>query len=268
MGDRDRFRGRERERSDSRNRNYGRGGGGDGRDYRDSGRGGGGDYRGGGGDMRDNYRGGGGGGEVRDDRRNPVQPHSSAAPTERDRDQVLTTSLLVRNVSYRVRPDELKRIFSRYGDVRDVYIPEDYYTKRARGFAFVEFYDGRDAADASHHLERYIVDGREISIVFAKDRRKTSDEMRTGTAGSRSGGGRGDSYDRSAGRDRGDGGGDNTRPLPRRNSRDASASRSRSRDRRGARDDPPSDKRSKSISPEPIDRSGGDDPRSRSISPA
>jgi len=37
---------------------------------------------------------------------------------------VLTTSLLVRNVSYRVRPDELKRIFSRYGDVRDVYIPE------------------------------------------------------------------------------------------------------------------------------------------------
>lgn len=77
---------------------------------------------------------------------------------------------------------------------------QDYYTKRARGFAFVEFYDGRDAADASHHLERYIVDGREISIVFAKDRRKTSDEMRTGTAGSRSGGGRGDSYDRSAGR--------------------------------------------------------------------
>jgi len=143
MGDRDRFRGRER--SDSRNRNHVRGGGGDGRDFRDSGRGGdyrsggdgrdgrdgrdyrdsgrGGDnYRGGGGDMRDSYR---GGGEVRDDRRYPGQPNASSVPTtERDRDQVLTTSLLVRNVSYRVRPDELKRIFSRYGDVRDVYIPE------------------------------------------------------------------------------------------------------------------------------------------------
>ena len=173
MGDRDRFRGRERERSDSRNRNYGRGGGGDGRDYRDSGRGGGGggdyrgggdgrdnrdgrdygrggggggDYRGGGGDMRDNYR--GGGGEVRDDRRNPVQPHSSAAPTERDRDQVLTTSLLVRNVSYRVRPDELKRIFSRYGDVRDVYIPEvcimindSFYIRLENESSYYEFYN-------------------------------------------------------------------------------------------------------------------------------
>jgi arginine/serine-rich splicing factor 2 len=36
-------------------------------------------------------------------------------------------------------------VFSRYGEVRDVYIPEDYYTKKPRGFAFVEFYDSRDA---------------------------------------------------------------------------------------------------------------------------
>ena len=33
----------------------------------------------------------------------------------------------------------------RFGDVRDVYIPLDYYTKKPRGFAFVEFHDARDA---------------------------------------------------------------------------------------------------------------------------
>lgn len=35
-----------------------------------------------------------------------------------------TASLLVRNVSYRVRSDEIRRVFSRYGEIRDVYIPQ------------------------------------------------------------------------------------------------------------------------------------------------
>lgn len=48
--------------------------------------------------------------------------------------------------SYRVRADEIRRVMTRYGEVRDVYIPQDYYNKRPRGFAFVEFYNSRDAA--------------------------------------------------------------------------------------------------------------------------
>ena len=40
-----------------------------------------------------------------------------------DRDAT-TTSLLVRNLSYRVRADEIRRVFSRYGEIRDVYLPE------------------------------------------------------------------------------------------------------------------------------------------------
>ena len=123
------------------------------RDRRDGGR----DYgRGGGRDSRE--RGGGGGG--------------------RDRGDGESSSLLVRNLSYRVNSDEIRRIFSRYGDVRDVYIPLDYHSQRPRGFAFVEFYDKRDAMDAADHLDRYEVDGRELAVVFAKDRRKTPDEMR------------------------------------------------------------------------------------------
>lgn len=42
------------------------------------------------------------------------------APRERGGE---TCSLLVRNLSYNVRPEEIKRIFIRYGDIRDVYIP-------------------------------------------------------------------------------------------------------------------------------------------------
>lgn len=39
------------------------------------------------------------------------------------RDASGTVSLLVRNLSYRVTADEIRRIFSRYGETRDVYIP-------------------------------------------------------------------------------------------------------------------------------------------------
>lgn len=38
-----------------------------------------------------------------------------------------TTSLLVRNISYRVRAQEIRRVFSQYGEVRDVYIPQVRY---------------------------------------------------------------------------------------------------------------------------------------------
>jgi hypothetical protein len=74
-------------------------------------------------------------------------------------------------------------------------------------------YSRRDATDAMDRLQRFEMDGRELTIVFAKDRRKTPDEMRP--RDSRGGDSRGDSRDRGG----------------RRN-----ASRSRSRDRGGDRD--------------------------------
>ena len=37
------------------------------------------------------------------------------------------------------RGDDLKELFARYGPIRDVYIPVDYYTKEPRGFCYVEY---------------------------------------------------------------------------------------------------------------------------------
>eukprot|EP00602_Paraphysomonas_sp_CaronLab_P007579 CAMPEP_0185021480 /NCGR_PEP_ID=MMETSP1103-20130426/4166_1 /TAXON_ID=36769 /ORGANISM="Paraphysomonas bandaiensis, Strain Caron Lab Isolate" /LENGTH=197 /DNA_ID=CAMNT_0027553025 /DNA_START=34 /DNA_END=625 /DNA_ORIENTATION=- len=107
------------------------------------------------------------------------------------------SSLLVRNISYNVSSSEIRRMFEKYGDVRDVYIPLDHYTQRPRGFAFVEFHDGRDARDALENLDGRQLDGRDIKIVFAKENRKTPEEMRRHAPPPR----RGDSRDR-RGRDR------------------------------------------------------------------
>jgi RNA recognition motif-containing protein len=69
-------------------------------------------------------------------------------------------------------------VFDRYGEIRDVYIPRDFYTRKSRGFAFIEFRDFRDAQEACDALDRYELDGREIGVVFAQEKRKTPDQMR------------------------------------------------------------------------------------------
>ena len=64
--------------------------------------------------------------------------------------------------------NELRDVFERFGKVRDVYMPVDFYTKQPRGYAFVEFLDRRDAADAQADLDRTRVGGRDITVIFAK----------------------------------------------------------------------------------------------------
>jgi len=89
------------------------------------------------------------------------------------------SSLYVRNVSDGTHSEDLKDLFSKYGPVSDVYIPLDYYTRRARGFAYVQFEDARDAEDALYNLDRTNFYGRELEIEFAKGDRKSPGQMRS-----------------------------------------------------------------------------------------
>lgn len=77
-------------------------------------------------------------------------------------------SLKVDNLSFRMTPDDIKPIFEKYGEVGDIYIPRDRYSKESRGFAFVRFYEGRDAEDAMEKLDGYVIDGREMRVQLAR----------------------------------------------------------------------------------------------------
>ncbi|URE27639.1 hypothetical protein MUK42_16466 [Musa troglodytarum] len=90
-------------------------------------------------------------------------------------------SLLVRNIPMSCRPEDLRVPFERFGPVRDVYIPKDYYTGEPRGFAFVEFVDPYDASEAQYHMNRQLFGGREITVVVAAESRKRPEEMRKRT---------------------------------------------------------------------------------------
>ncbi|XP_042021485.1 serine/arginine-rich SC35-like splicing factor SCL28 [Salvia splendens] len=112
--------------------------------------------------------------------RSPARRKQYDEPRDRRRDRrsPAPSGLLVRNISLSSRPEDLRVPFERFGPVKDVYLPKNYYTGEPRGFGFVKFHDPEDAADAKNHMDRTVIGGREIRIVFAEENRKTPQEMR------------------------------------------------------------------------------------------
>ncbi|KAF5189117.1 Serine/arginine-rich SC35-like splicing factor [Thalictrum thalictroides] len=68
--------------------------------------------------------------------------------------------------------------------------------REPRGFAFVQFVDPYDAAEAQYHMNRQLFGGREITVVLAAETRKRPEEMRSRARvrGPPSGSGRPSSY--------------------------------------------------------------------------
>lgn len=89
-----------------------------------------------------------------------------------------TTTLYIRNISDRVRYEDLRRLFQKYGKLVDVTIPLDYYSGLPKGYCFVEYEDVRDAEEAQYRMDRQRLFGREIEVEFARGDRKTPGEMR------------------------------------------------------------------------------------------
>ena len=74
--------------------------------------------------------------------------------------------------------NDLTSAFSRIGKIRDVYIPRDYHSQQPKGFAFIEYETPEMAREARDEMDRFVVRGRELEVVFAQERRKTPNEMR------------------------------------------------------------------------------------------
>lgn len=86
-------------------------------------------------------------------------------------------SLLVRQLvqptqNYKVKAEEVKQFYSRFGPVKDVYLPNDYYTHKPRGFGFVEFENEKDAREALEQTDGTEVLDSTVKVVFAREGRK------------------------------------------------------------------------------------------------
>ncbi|OWA51682.1 putative Serine/arginine-rich splicing factor 12 [Hypsibius exemplaris] len=111
-------------------------------------------------------------------------------------------SLHISGVADHVRTEDLYDRFGKYGQLLDVYIPLDYYSRRRRGIAYIQFAYRRDAEEAIYYLDRTRILGQEVGVHFAEGERQSSAEMRRRFAHDHASNRRDRSYSRSRGRGR------------------------------------------------------------------
>jgi len=78
------------------------------------------------------------------------------------------TRLFLRNLSFMVREDDLKKLMSKYGEIKELHIPVDKKTQNTKGLAFVQFTEASAAAKALTELDGSIFQGRLMHIIPAK----------------------------------------------------------------------------------------------------
>jgi cold-inducible RNA-binding protein len=80
----------------------------------------------------------------------------------------MSAKLFIGNLDYTVTSEELKQIFSEFGNVVDAVVITDRETRRSRGFGFVEFGSEDEAKKAVEAMNGKDVKGRKINVNEAK----------------------------------------------------------------------------------------------------
>jgi RNA recognition motif-containing protein len=80
----------------------------------------------------------------------------------------MNSKLYVGNLSFETNDAALRDAFAPFGNVTDVYVASDRETGRPRGFAFVTFSTGEEAAAAIEKMNGTQLDGRALTVNEAK----------------------------------------------------------------------------------------------------
>ncbi|MCE2787841.1 MAG: RNA recognition motif domain-containing protein [Bacteroidota bacterium] len=83
--------------------------------------------------------------------------------------------IYVGNLNWKASDNELKDLFSRYGEVTKVNIVKDKMTRRSKGYGFVEFASDSDANNAINELNGKEFMGRNLVVNQAKPRQERSE---------------------------------------------------------------------------------------------
>ena len=78
------------------------------------------------------------------------------------------TKLYVGNLPFSVTLEDLKKVFSPYGEITDAIVMSDKFTGRSKGFGFVTFAKNEDAEKAISELNEKDVQGRNIKVSVSK----------------------------------------------------------------------------------------------------
>lgn len=80
--------------------------------------------------------------------------------------------LYVGNLPYKVTSDELKSVFSEFGEIVDAVVISERDSGRSKGFGFVEFNTIEEAKKAVDAMSGKELDGRKLVVNFARPARE------------------------------------------------------------------------------------------------
>ncbi|KAJ0980850.1 hypothetical protein J5N97_009105 [Dioscorea zingiberensis] len=109
-------------------------------------------------------------GENLKDEESALLSHDNAAQA------LMTNRLFVRNLLYTTNEDELMELFSQYGDVSQVHLVVDKFTKRSKGYAFIHYTLPESAARAMEELDHSTFQGRLLHIIPAEEQNMSTDQ--------------------------------------------------------------------------------------------
>jgi RNA recognition motif-containing protein len=84
----------------------------------------------------------------------------------------VSPKLFIGNLSWKVRSDDLRAAFEKFGTVTDAAVVNDRETGRSRGFGFVTFESNDSAAAAQREMDNFDLSGRTIRVNFAEQRER------------------------------------------------------------------------------------------------
>ena len=79
-------------------------------------------------------------------------------------------NIYVGNLAYSVTQDDLREVFSPYGEISSVSLITDKYSGQSKGFAFVEMPNNSEADAAIKALNETALKGRNMKVNPAKPR--------------------------------------------------------------------------------------------------
>ena len=112
---------------------------------------------------------------------NLIATSRSGNTVGRERDASVAKRIYVGSLPYSVVDQQLEDLFAPFGQVNDVQIITDRFTRQPKGFAFVEMLNDQEAEKAVAALNGTELGGRSLVINIARDRE-------SGGGGSRGGG--------------------------------------------------------------------------------
>lgn len=81
-------------------------------------------------------------------------------------------NIYIGQLPYSVTEDELKKIFSEFGEISSVNIIKDRFSGKSKGFGFIDMPNNADADKAIKALNKSMLKGREIKVNQAEQRKQ------------------------------------------------------------------------------------------------